>query len=300
MIATTVERLTSDVIRLPDGRRLGVHELGDPRGHPVFFFHGLGASRLCVHPDDRIPLELGVRVIALDRPGIGLSDKSPGRTVLDRAADVVALADAMHLDRFACVGWSGGGAHALACAHAVPARVTAVALVSARAPLDGEGAASCLTPEWTRIERMARIAPWLMRAFFATQCRAIRRAPRRFVDRLVAGLGPPDREILGDPAMRDMLDAMIGELVRQGSRGLFDDGLALARPWGFSPADVRVTVHLWHGLRDTVIPPSFGRYLARLIPGCQARFPRTDGHMLYLGRWGEILETVTRAAPAAH
>ena len=63
-------------IRLPDGRALGFAEYGDPNGAPLFFFHGLWASRLTYHPDDQIARSLGVRLITVDRPGIGLSAQS--------------------------------------------------------------------------------------------------------------------------------------------------------------------------------------------------------------------------------
>src|SRR4051794_2688416 len=88
------------VLHLPDGRVLGYAEYGDPTGCPLFFFHGLPGSRLRRHPDDSIAYKLGVRIIAPERPGYGLSSFQPGRTVLDWPADVVTLADALRLDRF--------------------------------------------------------------------------------------------------------------------------------------------------------------------------------------------------------
>src|SRR5215472_11428558 len=93
---------TSDrVISLRDGRALGYAEYGDPGGKSIFFFHGLPGSRRQRHPDDSIAIELGAHIIAIDRPGYGLSDFQKGRTLLDWPGDVAQLADALKIDQFA-------------------------------------------------------------------------------------------------------------------------------------------------------------------------------------------------------
>src|SRR5215211_6909814 len=125
------------VMRLTDGRRLGYAEYGDPTGRPVFFFHGFGTSRVICPRDDELARNLGARLIAVDRPGIGWSDALPGRRLLDWPTDVAQLANQLGLDRFAIVGWSGGGPYAAACGHALADRVRVVGLVSSPAPISG-------------------------------------------------------------------------------------------------------------------------------------------------------------------
>ena len=99
---------------LADGRKVGFLESGAPDGTPVLFFHGFGTTRV-ICPPDGPARERGIRLIALDRPGIGLSESLPGRRLLDWPADVAELADRLELDRFSIIGWSGGGPYALAC-----------------------------------------------------------------------------------------------------------------------------------------------------------------------------------------
>src|SRR5215472_6981947 len=140
-----------ETIRLADGRALGFAEYGDPNGAPLFFFHGLWASRLTSHPDHEIARSLGVRLITMDRPGIGCSAPKPGRRLIDWPEDVAALADALQLQRFAILGWSGGGAYALACASRIPERLTAVGLASGGAPLAGIEPAAHLTRQWRAV-----------------------------------------------------------------------------------------------------------------------------------------------------
>jgi pimeloyl-ACP methyl ester carboxylesterase len=103
-------------VRTADGRRLAYRDRGDPAATPIVSHHGTPGSRLDRHPDeDAILAELGVRMIAYDRPGYGESDPQPGRRVVDAAGDVSAVADHLGIERFAVVGTSGGGPHALAC-----------------------------------------------------------------------------------------------------------------------------------------------------------------------------------------
>ena len=120
---------------LADGRRLGFDDVGDAEGPVVFYLHGFGSSRVVRHPDDHIATELGIRLIAVDRPGIGLSTGAPGRRLLDWPGDVEQLADRLGIESFAVLGWSGGGPYALACGWSLPDRVDRIGLISAAAPL---------------------------------------------------------------------------------------------------------------------------------------------------------------------
>src|SRR5688572_7771596 len=102
-------------VRLRDGRTLAYAEYGTPQGRPLFWFHGTPGSRLqyIEFPESA---DLGLRVIAVDRPGCGLSDRKAGRTVAEWPADVAELADALGVDRYYVAGASGGGPYSLACA----------------------------------------------------------------------------------------------------------------------------------------------------------------------------------------
>ena len=128
-------RKTDGRIRLADGRRLGYAEYGDPEGKPLFYCHGFPASRLEAALLDPSARKAGVRVVAADRPGCGLSDFQPDRRIGDWPGDVVELAGALGIDRFAVVGVSGGGPYALACARKIPQRLTAAAVVCGLGPV---------------------------------------------------------------------------------------------------------------------------------------------------------------------
>ena len=117
-------------VLLPDGRTLGFAECGDPSGRPVLFFPGPPSGRLFHHPDESVAASLGVRVITVDRPGYGLSDHQPRRTLLNWPSDVTALADALGIGRFAVAGISGGAPYVAACALKIPGRLTPLRLLA--------------------------------------------------------------------------------------------------------------------------------------------------------------------------
>jgi pimeloyl-ACP methyl ester carboxylesterase len=287
----------SQRITLRDGRALGFDDFGDPNGVPVLFFHGFGSSRVVRHPDDSIATELGARIIAVDRPGIGLSTRLPNRRITDWPRDVEELMDRLGIDRCAIVAWSGGGPYALACGWQMPERISVVGLISAPAPLSGVPGSSGYTwPRHRAMSRTADHAPWVIALAMWRWSRQQRSDPARQLDEAIAGMVEADREILGDPALRAVMIANAAEMYRQGNGGIYDEALCMARPWGFPIEGVSVPVRIWHGVRDQVVPVGMGRYMARVVPGAVATFFPNEGHHFVYDRWREILGVIVAEA----
>jgi len=276
------------LLRLADGRRLGWSESGDPRGAPVLFFHGFGTTRV-ICPPDAPAFEHGLRLVALDRPGIGLSDPKPGRGLLDWPEDVAELADHLGLERFSIVAWSGGGPYGLACAHALGSRVRAIAAVSPAAPLAQPSDPGYLRWRDRHAVRVADRAPWVIRLAMWHWGRGQRRDAEAFFEKSVADMCAADQEVLAEPELRSRMIANSAELYRQGGRGMYDEALVLTKPWGFEPADVRVPVHIWQGGRDDTVPVAMAKHLAEVIPGAVMRMFPDEGHHLLYSYWPQIL-----------
>jgi pimeloyl-ACP methyl ester carboxylesterase len=292
----------SRTVVLPDGRLLGFDDVGDPDGTPLLYFHGFGSTRLIRHPDDEIAARLGIRLLAVDRPGIGLSSSRPARRLLDFSRDVGHLADTIGLDRFAIVAWSGGGPYALGCAWALSGRVTQVGLISTPAPLAGASAADYAAKMHRAASRAADHAPWAIRLAMWRWSRQQRNDPAAHLDDAIAGMVDADKDILADPAFREVMLRNASELYRQGGRGLYDEALIMARPWGFPLEGIVTPVRIWHGELDQAVPVSMARHLARTIPTATTTiFPGEAHHLLY-DRWEEILGEVARRSRerAAH
>jgi pimeloyl-ACP methyl ester carboxylesterase len=278
----------SHVLRLRDGRQLGYAEYGDPGGKPVFLFHGTPGSRLYHHPDESIARSLSARVITPDRPGFGLSDPQPGRKLLDWPRDVVELADALGLGRFAVAGVSGGGPYAAVCAYALPERLTRAALISGGAPFYIPNASKGMSPTRKIGLTVVRRAPWLLEAFLWCFANPQRDAAR-FSGRYAAGLSPADLEILHQPEIEAMKAATHAESARQGVRGFAQELALFAQPWGFRLEDIRAEMYLWHGEQDASTPLAMAQYMAAAIPGCRAEYLPGEGHAVFYRHWREIL-----------
>ena len=126
---------TSQVLRLADGRRIGYAEYGDPEGASVLAIHGTPGSRFMFALTDKAARERGLRIVAPERPGYGLSDYRRKDGLARAADDMSAFADALGLRRFAVIGVSGGGPYAVAAAAAMADRIALLALISPVGPI---------------------------------------------------------------------------------------------------------------------------------------------------------------------
>lgn len=280
------------VLRLPDGRRLGFAEYGAPDGRPLLFFHGTPGARLMArfaHPD---ALRHRVRIVAPERPGYGLSDVQPGRTIGHWPDDVAALADSLGLERFALAGVSGGAPYVAACAHRMPQRVRVAGIVSGVGPLDDPVVAAALSAAQRRTLAVLGQAPRAMRSLAALPAGLVRRFPLRALE-LIAPLQPPsDRAILARPEVRAALVDDLRQALRQGGRAVLDDLMLFGQPWGFRLEDIAVPVELWHGEADAQVPVAVGRRVAHRLPWCRGRFIAEAAHLWLFEHCEEVLTTL--------
>lgn len=279
------------MLRLRDGRRLGYAEWGDPQGKPVLYFHGLHSSRLALYRDPAFFAAHGIRFVTCDRPGVGLSDFQRGRTLLDWPDDVVQLAGALGLDRFAILAITGGGPYALACAYKIPNRLTGVAVVSGAAPLDAPGVT--IGGAMGGLFALARRAPWALWTLYAIVVPLIRRRPERVAAIIAGGYSEPDRRVAERPEVRQTQIQMFLEVFRGGYRGEVRELAIEARPWGFPLRDIAIPVDLWDGDQNALIPPGHIEYLARAIPKARKHICTGAGHLLVVDHMEEILPSIT-------
>jgi len=270
-------------VRLADGTEVGYAEVGALDGHPVLHLHGTPGSRLEVGiPAARRAAEdLGVRLIAPDRPGVGLS---PFRrfSLRDYPQLVRGFADALGLDRFAVTGVSSGGKYACACAWGLPERVTRAVLASSTCSVDLPGAKATWSTDDRLVYTLAGRAPWLLRLMFAKFTHDVRRDPTA-VFSMMKNLGPADQAILGREDFRRAFAANVAEAFRQGSRGPAHDYTLEARPWGVPTGQIRVPIEIWHGEDDRLVSPQASRILAAALPGAITHFVPGEGHLLLAG-----------------
>ena len=279
------------MLQLPDGRRLGYVEYGEPNGKPVFLFHGAPGTRNYWGLMPGCPFRAGVRIIAPDRPGYGLSDLDPKRTYADWPDDVVALADSLKVDRFAVAGVSGGGPFALACAWKIPEKLTNVGVISSLVPLLSETLEG-VSQTNRFFYSMARHTRWLIRLNMAFAAYMVQREPYKLIDRIKYKLSESDRSALERPQIRKVLAEDLLEGYGNGGRPMTQDIKSQARPWPFRLEEIGVEVHVWQPEDDTSTPRAMGEYLGKTIPICHVHFVPAAGHLWHIEHMGEVLEVL--------
>jgi pimeloyl-ACP methyl ester carboxylesterase len=275
-------RVTTEInLTLADGRTLHAYDTGTDGGADrlaVFWHHG--TPNIGEPPEPLFPLadRLGIRFVGHDRPGYGGSPRQPGRDIASAADDVVSVADALGIERFAVIGHSGGGPHALACGALLGDRVLAVASMAGLAPYGAHGL--------DYFAGMADSGVAALRA--ATQGRE---AKERYESSGVE-YDPEFTEadlatLAGDWSW---LGRVVGAAIESDTGGGVDDDLAYVAPWGFDPAGIGAPVLLMHGGRDRVVPSGHSEWLARHVPSAQLRLSPDDGHVSLLNSAPAALE----------
>lgn len=255
------------ILNLPDGRQLGYCIAGAEHGEPIFSFHGLPGSRTESHLLDSAATKLNIKIITPDRPGYGLSTKQASRTLLGWSEDVSHLADSLGLHTFGVIGVSGGAPCALSCAYSIPHRIKRVGIVCGLGPLYATGLASHMRWFVTAGFFLARNIPQLLKITHGLPVMVLAKtSPALMLDIIAMVNGGPDRQVLRQAEVRDMLVLNIHEAFRQGTVGAVQDMQLYSRDWGFSLQDIKPHIDIWHGDADKVVPMSHSQYLHEHLP----------------------------------
>lgn len=282
-------------IPVRDGRVLGVSEFGPELAEQnVVWFHGTpGARRQVPEAARRIADERNVRIIGIDRPGVGLSTPHLYRNLVDFTGDLEVALDHLGVDRFSTVGLSGGAPYALAAAHVLPSRVPSVGILGGVVPSGGEdGAPGGLVSVGTRFTPLLSIISEPLGALLTGFIRVARPIASPALD-LYARFAPEgDRAVLRTPENKEMF---IDDILNSGShsmRAAAYDAILFSRWWGFSVRDLRVPVTWWQGDQDNIVPLAHAEHIVQLIPGAELRVCPGDGHLGGLGLSEEVLDTI--------
>jgi pimeloyl-ACP methyl ester carboxylesterase len=286
-----MDEIAHSRIEISLNRYLALSVFGDPNGDPVFFFHGWPGARLQGRIAHESARSLGIRLIAIDRPGFGDSYFQPARQILDWPLDIGQIADDLGLPTFAIVGLSGGAPYALACGYRIPERIDAIVIVSGLGPSDVQGASQGVSKANRTLVRLARYAPWSLPLILRWRRQKQLNNPEGAFHSLLASLSEVDRR-----ALLGVKDEAIGAgtaSIKPGVKGHVWELHLFANSWGFSRQDIPLPIQLWHGVEDEHIFLSTGQAQANALPNCTARFVPGEGHYsLCINRMGEIFPSL--------
>jgi pimeloyl-ACP methyl ester carboxylesterase len=273
---------TSETFTLPDGRKLGYAQYGDPEGEVILYCHGFPGSRTEAAGLEREAVKIGAKIIAIDRAGYGWSSRHEQGTLISQAQDMQSLAEHLGFKRYGVLGISGGGPHALAAGYTLPAdKLRAVSIVCGIGPPD-MGYRGMKLPNYMGWTFGQRMFPRLCRWYFARETSARLDIPA--AERLemikkdfAKETNAKDAAILSDENFALMHRKRGEEVYRHGTDGLADDFRRLNSDFGFKIQDIRkdLPVQLWHGREDVFVPPHHAEKTAQRL-GRNAQLNMTD------------------------
>jgi pimeloyl-ACP methyl ester carboxylesterase len=275
-------------VSTPDGRTLEALVSGPPEGTELVFHMGT-PSGLVPLPSGLDPAAIGIRTILYGRPGYGRSSPQPGRSVADAAGDIAVILDAIEVEQFINVGWSGGGPSALACDVLLADRCLATAVIAGIAPYVVAETPSEVR-SWYEADEDNQLA-------LAGKVEEFRQRVDGFVSELARSDADGIRANTASEADRRFLSDEYGEWFASciraagasGSSGVADDYLASFRNWGFPLASTR-PVTIWHGRDDQHVPLFHGEWLADHLGAAELRSLDDEGHISIIRHLPEIID----------
>ncbi len=286
----------SRIVTLADGRALSLAEFGPADGFPILWFHGTPGARRQVPPAAiEFAHNVNVRIIGVDRPGVGHSTPHHYDRIFGFAADIEQVLDTLELPQVGLIGLSGGGPYVLAVCAALPQRVVAAAVLGGVAPSAGPEkvpGGGGIIPVLRKVSPLLTLLREPVAAVMSLGLRMAAPVADRAFDVYLA-VGPrSDRELLARPEMRQMFVDDLLSAGRVSFRAMAYDAVLFSRWWGFDIADISTPVFLWHGDDDLVIPLSHGERMASLLPNARLSVVPGQGHLAMLDAAEEAIEMI--------
>lgn len=270
-----------EIIKLPDNRKLSYIDIGDKKGKVVLYFHGVpsAAEEWNMWGEEQMIRKQGIRLIAIDRPGVGLSTYYPDRCISDWAKDIAHFADALELEKFSVLGYSGGGPYAAVCAALIPERLRSVGLISSIMSFDNVKLLEGLDQGNVQFLNLAIQKPGLFRFIYRQISLLGMFAPKQYLKRALRTFEASDAEVFQIPKVHNAIFSTKGS-----AKGQQLDTKLILSPWDFQLKKIQIPVYIWQGGQDHNASPAMGRYLNSEITNSIISIHPEEGHISLIVR----------------
>lgn len=285
---------------LADGRKFCYALYGPANGQPVFYFHGTPSSRLeplllnaCNKSLEQMLLQYNVCLIAVDRPGIGLSTYNPHNSFRSFAVDVQQLAAHLHIAGANVLGWSGAGPFALSLAFYFPKLIKGIYLITAFTRNFSEPGVFKVMQANKYYFGTARYAPWLLQTIMSVVSKkpADKPMPKWF-----SGLPEIDHNYLKIPdVIKHFSIVSICESCINGSKGVVQEAALYFNQTGYDVAQIQQPIHFWWGTADSAVPLVHPKAVEEKAPNAIMHYEQDEGHLsIYIHYFEEVLEAIAK------
>jgi pimeloyl-ACP methyl ester carboxylesterase len=293
--------MIEEVFQLPDKRNLGYALYGPGDGQPVIYFHGTPSSRL--EPSlvtafginlDALLVKYNIQLIAVDRPGMGISSFNPTGNFTSFADDVVSLLRFLKVDKAQALCWSGGGTFALAITNRYPHIIQAVNIIAGfTLSFDKPGVFKAMKSNkyyFGSARKISGILKFIMNVF-------IRKGAKRPLPQWISGLPDVDHTLIKDPnKFKRLAEATLQEACKQGSKGaVYEAALYFHHP-GYELKEIKQPVHFWWGTSDTAVINLHAEAVEQQVKNAVMHYKKDDGHLsIFINYLQEALQTIVSA-----
>ena len=263
------------LIKLRNGNRIGYAIYGNKKNFPIFYFHGWPGSRFELK---NIPLKKKkCFIIALERPGYGISDPISKFKILDWPKIVLEVANKLKIKKFSIIGVSGGAPFALACANTIKnKRLKSIAIVCALAPSKAKGMNKGRVGMLLNLGRKPFIS-WLIFNFL--RVRLLNGNLEKSFNKWKNKISLPEIDLkLFTIDRGKRLMENFKEAVKHGTTGVHRDANLYSNYWGFKLKNIKKKIFVWHGDKDLTVPIITNKYYKKKLKNKEIFIKPNEGH----------------------
>ncbi|KAH3759938.1 alpha/beta hydrolase [Pelomyxa schiedti] len=263
-------------LQLDDGRNLSYRVYGSGE-HVVFYLHPDPQSSGWVHPNiEDFCRETNTRILALDRPGVGLSSPQPRRNFPDYADDVIQLVTHLGITNFSVIGHSAGTPHALALGADPRVKSLGLQQIALIGPIYppkefNSGTLEGMSKTNILVTKLARRFPYAIKLYLSLVPIMARLLGTETTIKLLLSESPRDVSLaLSSPEWMQRFECSLVEHFAQGFAPAAHEFYRIAEvDWHFSPANVQVPLDCWVGSDDTLTPSFMAHTICEMVPMCR-------------------------------
>ena len=263
------------LIKLRNGNRIGYAIYGNKKNFPIFYFHGWPGSRFELK---NIPLKKkNCFIIALERPGYGISNPISKFKILDWPKIVLEVANKLKIKKFSIIGVSGGAPFALACANTIKnKRLKSIAIVCALAPNKAKGMDKGRVGMLLNFGRKPFIS-WLIFNFL--RVRLLNGNLEKSFNKWKNKISLPEIDLkLFTIDRGKRLMENFKEAVKHGTTGVHRDANLYSNYWGFKLKNIKKKIFVWHGDKDLTVPIITNKYYKKKLKNKKIFIKPNEGH----------------------